>query len=391
MDNLTHAFVGAALGESALAPQGDRRTRLVFLVAGIAAASAPDLDLLYTGITEKPLGYLLHHRGHTHTLPGLVALGLLLAGALWLWPAARRTMRESPRRFSLVLGAGLASHLLMDAANSYGAHLLYPWKTGWVYGDSVFILEPWFWLILGTTLAQNAATRTWRILVLLLAAAGIAGITWVGLVAPTVTTAMVATGAAAALATRRWPAKKRAIAALLASTALIALLATLSRQAETKVRRELEAGGGAIVDVVLDPNPGAPWCWSVLSLQKSNDELVARRGVLSLAAAWPAETCAAARLFPGSPGLVGSGAIAWKQEWRSSFAELQKAAREDCRARAWLQFGRVPLLAGGRLADLRFENPLRENFTSLDVDPPSPDCPAALTRWEMPRVDLFGP
>ena len=35
------------------------RTRAVFICAGVVAANAPDVDLLYTGITVAPLGYLL--------------------------------------------------------------------------------------------------------------------------------------------------------------------------------------------------------------------------------------------------------------------------------------------------------------------------------------------
>ena len=46
--------------------------RRLFYAAGIVAANLPDLDLFYTAVTPAPLGYLLHHRGHTHTLVGLV-------------------------------------------------------------------------------------------------------------------------------------------------------------------------------------------------------------------------------------------------------------------------------------------------------------------------------
>lgn len=390
MDNITHAFVGAAFGESALPPAAAKKARLVFLVAGIAAASAPDLDLLYTGITEKPLGYLLHHRGHTHTWPGLVVLALVIAGAMWLWPAARQVMKEAPQRFWLTIAAGLASHLLMDAGNSYGAHLFWPWRKGWAYGDTIFILEPWLWLILGVALTMNAKTTTGRIVTGLFTVVPILGLAYVGLISPAVATALLATGAAIAAATRSTSMRRRAIFALAASAAFIALLAGLSSVAEKQVRSEI-AGSGEILDVVLDPNPGAPWCWSVLSLQKTGGELVGRRGTLSLAKAWPSETCATSRFIPGEAPAAAGGKIAWKQEWRTSLAELQKLEESDCRAKAWLQFARVPLLAEGRLADLRFENSLRENFTSLPAPSQSPDCPKNLTSWEMPRRELFGP
>ena len=62
MDNVTHALVGAAMAECAVPRGALARTRTVFIAAGVVAANAPDVDLLYTGLTEAPLGYLLHRR-----------------------------------------------------------------------------------------------------------------------------------------------------------------------------------------------------------------------------------------------------------------------------------------------------------------------------------------
>ena len=148
--------------------------------AGVIAANAPDVDLLYTGITEAPLGYLLHHRGHSHTLPGLVALGLVIWSGLRLLPWAKAGVPGMERRWILLIAAALLGHLLMDAANSYGTHLFYPFSTRWVYGDAVFVLEPWLWVILGAGLALNAG-RLWRALVALLALLPLAALVSVGL------------------------------------------------------------------------------------------------------------------------------------------------------------------------------------------------------------------
>jgi inner membrane protein len=51
----------------------------------VAGSNLPDLDALYTGITGGKLGYLLHHRGHTHTLVGAVAIGLAMYALCMLW------------------------------------------------------------------------------------------------------------------------------------------------------------------------------------------------------------------------------------------------------------------------------------------------------------------
>ena len=126
MDNVTHAFIGAAMAECATPRDAPARTRTVFLAAGIVAANAPDVDLLYTGLTEAPLGYMLHHRGHSHTLPGLAVLGLLIWVAVRWVPRTRLAVADSERRWIVLIAAALLGHLLMDTANSYGTHLFYP-------------------------------------------------------------------------------------------------------------------------------------------------------------------------------------------------------------------------------------------------------------------------
>ena len=180
VDNVTHAFVGAAMAECAVPRGASARTRTVFLTAGVVAANAPDVDLLYTGITEAPLGYLLHHRGHSHTLPGLAVARPRAVAGLRLLPWVRAAMRGTERRWILLIAAALLGHLLMDTANGYGTHLFYPFSARWIYGDAVFVLEPWLWVILGATLALNAS-RLWRVLVALLALGPLVALVSVGL------------------------------------------------------------------------------------------------------------------------------------------------------------------------------------------------------------------
>ena len=87
MDNLTHTLIGFAAGEAIArcttdAPGGlSAATRRSYFVAVAAIGSnIPDLDLLvtYGGFAPGKTGYLLHHRGHTHTIIGCILLALLL-------------------------------------------------------------------------------------------------------------------------------------------------------------------------------------------------------------------------------------------------------------------------------------------------------------------------
>ena len=43
----------------------------------------------------------------------------------------------------------MASHLFMDWWNGYGVRPFYPWDPTWYYGDLVFVVDPWVWLMLG--------------------------------------------------------------------------------------------------------------------------------------------------------------------------------------------------------------------------------------------------
>jgi ribosomal protein L28 len=54
------------------APDTDDDAQLTLV--SILANNAPDLDIVYIGITGGKLGYLLHHRGHTHTLVATLVL-----------------------------------------------------------------------------------------------------------------------------------------------------------------------------------------------------------------------------------------------------------------------------------------------------------------------------
>jgi inner membrane protein len=196
------------------------------------------------------------------------------------------------RRAILLIAAALLGHLLMDSANSYGTHLLYPFSARWIYGDAVFVLEPWLWIILGVALASNAV-RLWRVLVALLALGPIAALVAVGLLRVGVLAAMLGVAGALALGARTWDPKKRAAMVLVAAATIFVMMPAVSRLAKGAARRALDGvHRGDPVDIVSDANPGVPWCWSVLILQKAadgpNHQLIARRATLSLLpGVWP--------------------------------------------------------------------------------------------------------
>lgn len=404
MDNLTHSLVGLALGElthrllprEADPARASTRRRLL-LVSATLASNFPDLDLVLTPLAPAPLGYLLHHRGHTHTLLYALPQALFLLGALWLfWPAARGLLRASgPARRGLgaAIVIGLLLHFGMDALNVYGIHPFAPFDPRWYYGDMVFIVEPVFWLALGTPLAAHVAGRGLRRLLLGLLLAVPALFTLGGFLQWGTLLGLAGVWALALLLTRRAGERAALLAGVTLSTAFVLLQGAMAQQARAELRTELRRldPSAQILDLPLSAFPANPLCWGAIAVTREGvDGYRLRRGVLSLAPGIaPAASCPAA--IGGLRPAPGPAALAWGWEERGSVAALRALQARDCRFDAWLRFARTPSLAGGSATDLRFGLPGAPNFSTLVLEPggASP-CPRRVPHWGYPRADLLG-
>ena len=148
MDNLTHSLVGLAAAKAGLDRLSPGATTLCVL-----AANAPDSDLVVLVFGGR-WAFLHHHRGITHSIVGCIVLALALplmfhAGD---WLLARWRHRETRTRLTGLLVASIlatATHPLLDWMNNYGVRPLLPWNPKWFYGDFVFIIDPFLWIVLG--------------------------------------------------------------------------------------------------------------------------------------------------------------------------------------------------------------------------------------------------
>jgi inner membrane protein len=185
MDPVTHTLVGAALARTRLGRLGGLARGLAGTVL-VAGANLPDVDVATYFVSGDFA--LEHRRGWTHGLLAMAMLPLLLAGLALAWdrlrrrrehpatrarrsdPAARARSPDPaagahapgsaagarvPASFGPLLAlAAIAvwSHPLLDWLNTYGVRLLAPFDWTWFYGDAVFIVDPWLWLVLGGAL-----------------------------------------------------------------------------------------------------------------------------------------------------------------------------------------------------------------------------------------------
>ena len=131
MDNITHSLVGAAIAELALPASATSDERRVLMAGAVIAANLPDIDLAYTWITPAPLGYLLHHRGYTHTVAGLLALSVALPLVMRLWPAVRGLGSRGRGWLWGLVAVNLLGHVALDGLNWYGVHPFYPFNARW--------------------------------------------------------------------------------------------------------------------------------------------------------------------------------------------------------------------------------------------------------------------
>jgi inner membrane protein len=410
MDNITHSVVGLGVGaliDRSLPPEPDsareRIRQRMLLTIGCIASNFPDLDLVYTHILPAPLGYLLHHRGHTHTvLAGIGEIALLLALVWLLWPNARKLLRVSAsarRGAAIAACAGLLLHLSMDALNVYGVHPFWPFDAHWYYGDLVFIVEPVFWFAFGAPLAAIVPRPRIRwlmlgLMVLIPVLATVAGFLQWGSLA-----ALLALGLVLAWVTRhaheRHGARGRlALAAgLAASIAFVGVQAVALQQARTIVAdavRSLDPGE-RLLDTALSAYPANPLCWAFVTVARDDagGSYHLRRGLLSIAPGMNPVASCPARLAGRAPGAA-TRQLAWLSDDRESLATLRGLAAKDCHVNAWLRFARAPALADGLATDVRWGPPDSWNFSTMDIAAQAPTpCPHPVPGWVYPRADLL--
>ena len=167
MDSLTHATLGACIGELMLGKPLGRKV----LLWGAVAQNLPDIDGLANLWLPTSEG-LLAHRGLTHSLPVgiVVAAGFALIVHRW-----QRTSGVSVGQWFMFFAVQLCIHDLIDTTNAYGTGLLEPFSHERFSVHLLYILDPLFTLpLLVSTLIllgfhrRYAVGRAWAI----------AGLTW---------------------------------------------------------------------------------------------------------------------------------------------------------------------------------------------------------------------
>src|SRR5258705_12488363 len=173
------------------------------------ASNPPDIDVLVFATNTPSVAF---RRGWTHGVLADALLPLMLTGVILL--ASRRRGGVRPLPILALSYLGVLLHVAMDLLNNYGVRLLMPFSQRWFYGDVLFIVDPWLWIVLG------------------------AGI-WLA---------------------RRWRSARPARGSLLVAAGYRLVMIVSARAARAEIVDRGEQGGGKPpLPPLVRPGPGKPW------------------------------------------------------------------------------------------------------------------------------------
>jgi len=382
MDNLTHSLVGLVASKAGLEKLSPGATVLCIL-----AANVPDSDIVT--LIGGRWNYLHHHRGITHSILGAIVLGLTLPLIFYF---ADRTIARSRARQPAVRLKGLmiasllvtATHPFMDWTNNYGIRAFLPWSSQWFYGDFIFIIDPFLWMILGSacfllTSKSKLQLGIWLLLALLFTCLVLTVPVQRGLDQPMVLRTIWIVVLIGLVVSFKLGAAQRlgsqiALAALVVIAVYWGSLASLHwfviNEARIEARAIVSQYGESITDIAAMATLANPFQWSCVV----ETESAAYRFELSLA---------------GNHSALSELVRHERADTADSTAVEQ--ALQDERARIFLDFARFPVarVVGAdcmtqtlvQLADLRYTQPGSGRGTfSLDVPV---DCPTQDTAQDI--------
>lgn len=146
-----------------MAESGLRRTTPLATATLVIGANLPDVDFIATAWGRDTMLHV--RRGVTHGILGVALLPVALAVGMVIFDRFRRSRKPDaePARFEKLLMLSylaVLTHPALDWLNNYGVRLLSPFDDRWFYGDALFIIDPWLWLMMGAAVIL-AHSRGW--------------------------------------------------------------------------------------------------------------------------------------------------------------------------------------------------------------------------------------
>jgi inner membrane protein len=283
MDPIAHTFTGMALAAAGL-----RRATPLAATALFMGVNAPDVDV-FVGF-GAPFESVAFRRGWTHGVLALALWPFVLTAILLAWDRfvrRRRKPEAAPARAGPLLGLtalAVISHPTLDWLNNYGLRWLMPFDGRWFYGDALFVIDPWFWLLTGgaafLTFSKSTLARVrWTVFAALATALILVNTTLALSNAAervSVPAAVLWIVGLSALIAARWrlrdapPAVFERVAQACLAMAAVYVVAqvTASAAARSEVRSVAAAQGIVAEDVMVAPVPANPFRGDVVVMTR---------------------------------------------------------------------------------------------------------------------------
>jgi inner membrane protein len=267
VEPLAHTLTGACFAESGL-----KRASPLAASTLIIAANLPDIDgTCY--LRSADLAFAVR-RGWSHGILAILVFPALLMAFMVAFDRLVRRWRApelAAARPGVLLAfgyVGVISHILMDWPNSYGVRLLMPFSERWFYGDAVYIVDPWLWLVLGAAVLLSWSEHRRGMIAAVAIAAGTTLIMILNPLVPGWARAVWLVSIAAWLVARpRVPSSSRpaiAAGALVLAVAYIGAMIGGSRIAERQVRQFAAERSWPVEQVAAMPVPVEPFRRNVI-------------------------------------------------------------------------------------------------------------------------------
>ena len=278
MDPFTHTFAGGLMASGGL-----RKLTPLATAALLIGANAPDIDIVTSWMGEY--ASLAYRRGWTHGVLAWLVLPLAITAVLMIWQRVRRHYqgKENHARvqfWPLLLVSMLAvlSHPFLDWLNNYGIRLLMPFDNTWFYGDTLFVLDPWVWLVMGGAWFLIASERRWQQLLWGLFWLGSSALVSLNSFSTTTIIVLWYLGLAVIiglrLRNRAYSPTKTARWALAIALLYIAANGIAGRMAVNQVQQAVVADGNAVpVDIMVAPFPANPLKGSIVLVYEDHYQL----------------------------------------------------------------------------------------------------------------------
>ncbi len=390
MDNLTHSLAGFCATEIYFQNKSISTSRRRFFHGlSLVANNFPDIDITLSKLIQPPLGYLLHHRGHTHTLLGAFFLSLGVSFIFGIWGRRKFSdwQKKDLRNVFTISFLGFAIHIALDSLNSYGIHPFWPWNNRWFYGDALFIIEPILWALLLPLILRADLSRLWKALTVGLIAVSIV---WFCL-DPRL--AMQSRSILMIIFTIHLIVRKTS-SELVFRTALggtlifIAIHLFISRYLKSELTQQIPADE-QLEEVVISPFPANPFCWRAILISHNSNELIHRKGTVKLGG-FPCPEAAFTSTATFLPSQIPStSAVTWQGENKQLKSTFKDFYQRQCEFRAFLRFSRSPFIEPNEnkwiLGDHRFDRDNDLGFTEWETTVTRTNCQGWIPPWTPPR------